>query len=414
MRKLMLSMAALPLLVGGLSISASADDGINVLDNVKLSGELRPRYEYADVKDNGKDAGQALTSRIKLVASSDRFFGIDNLNVNLGIIDVYDFGWHEYNSGYNGQTDYDKIIDPNYAMLSNADINYKVGKTILHAGRSQVNLDNQRFIGTVGWRQLERSYDTVYVADNSVENLSLLAAWVYGLQGVAAGPKTDTNSVLLHATYKVMPELTITAYDYMIANFADTYGVALTGKAKTGDIKLNYRAEYAIQSDATMDIHGGEGKADASYYNLDLGANISGIIAGVNYEYMSGGEDKADGTKQTFTTPLGTNHKFNGWADVYLGGHAGTGLIDMNAKVGYTAKGLGKALIVYHQFLADEEVAGKDDMGSEIDVLYANKVPGFKNVSGLLKGAWFSGGDIGQTNDVTKFWAMLDYKFSTK
>ena len=48
MRKLLLSMAALPLVVGGLSVNASADDGINILDNLKLQGEIRPRYEGVD------------------------------------------------------------------------------------------------------------------------------------------------------------------------------------------------------------------------------------------------------------------------------------------------------------------------------------------------------------------------------
>ena len=413
----MLSMAALPLLVGGLSVTAGADEGISIMDNVKLSGEIRPRYEYADVDNNDKDAGQALTARIKLVASTDKFFGIDNLNMNLGIIDVYDFGWHEYNSLYNGQTDYDVIVDPKYAMLSNADINYKIGKTVLHAGRSQVNLDNQRFIGTVGWRQLERSYDTVYVADNSVENLNLLAAWVYGIQGVKAGPKADTNSVLLHASYKVMPELTITAYDYMIASFADTYGAALTGKVNAGGAKLSYRAEYAMQSDATMEIHGAKGKADADYFNLDLGANISGVIAGANYEFMSG----ADGDKTTFTPLLGTNHKFNGWADeFFVAKKPEGGLNDMNFRLGYKAKGFGKVLAVYHDFSADTKMdngAGgtTDDLGSEIDFLYANKVPGLNNVSLLLKGALYSKGKAaGWTNDKSVYWAQLDYKFATK
>ncbi len=430
----MLSMAAVPLLVGGLSVSASAADGINILDGLKLKGEIRPRYEYAEVKDNGKDAGQAFTARTKLVASSDKLFGVDNLSANVGIISVNNFGWNEYDSKYNdangnpvynpGAGNYDAIKDPQYAMISNADINYKINKTLLHAGRSQVNLDNQRFIGTVGWRQLERSYDTVFVADNSVENLNLLAAWVYGLQGVGAGPTADTNSILLHGSYKVMDELTVTAYDYMIANLSDTYGIALTGKIKAGDVKLSYRVEYAQQSDPTMEIHDpGDIKADASYYNLDLGANISGVIVGANYEFLSG----ADNDKTAFNPALGTNHKFNGWADMFfVSQNPEGGLIDFNGRIGYKAKGFGKVLAVYHQFTADTKMANidggtTDDLGSEIDFLYTNKVPGVKNLSLLLKGALYSKGKAynngdgkSWTNDKTVYWAQLDYKFSTK
>ncbi len=416
MKRLMLSMAAVPLLVSGLSVSASAADGINILDNVKVSGQIRPRYEYADVKDNDLDAGQAFTSRVKLNASAG-LFGVEGLNANVGLIGVYDFGWRGENGFYQAADGEpvanDKVVDPATGMLSNLEVTYAVNKTLFHAGRGQVNLDNQRFIGTVGWRQLERSYDTVFVADSTIPNLSVLAAYVYGFEGVVSNAQAKTATVLLHANYKVMDELSVTAYDYMIANFADIYGAALTGKVPAGPAKISYRAEYAQEADNTM-TYGSEGPdndVDAYYYNIDVSANVSGLIVGADYEFMSGADGK---DKTTFVSPLGTNHKFNGWADVYLGGHAGTGLIDMNGKIGYAAKGFGKVLAVYHQFVADVDVAGQDDMGSEIDVLYANAIPGVKGLKGLLKGAFFSGGDIGQTNDVQKFWVQLDYKFATK
>jgi len=298
MKRLLLSMAAMPLMVGGLSVSASANDGINILNDVKVKGQIRPRYEYAEVKDNSKDAGNAFTTRTHLVVTAG-LLGVENLTTTIGLQSVNNFGYTNYNSTANGNTQYDVIKDPNFAMLSEASLDYTVDKTVLHVGRSQVNLDNQRFIGTVGWRQVERSYDTVYAANSSVKNLSLLAAYVYGFQGVGASPTTNSNSVLLHAAYTVMPELKVTAYDYMLAASQrslgasgpvgmDTYGLALTGKINAG-AKLSYRAEYAKQSDATLGYGSDDkGKADADYYNLDLGANISGILAGVNYEVLSG------------------------------------------------------------------------------------------------------------------------------
>jgi len=419
MKRLTLSLLAAPLLVGGLSTTASAADGISILDNVKVNGQIRPRYEYADV-DNNLDAGQALTSRIKLNASAN-LLDIDGLTTNIGLIGVYDFGWRSENGFYQSAdgnpVENNKVVDPATAMLSNLELNYTTGKTTFHAGRGQVNLDNQRFIGTVGWRQLERSYDTVFVANNSIENLSVLAAWVYAYEGVAGTAKNDTNSILLHASYKVMDELTVTLYDYMLASIHDTYGIALTGKIKTDGAKISYRAEYAMQTDATMEIHDQEANADASYYNLDIGANLSGVIVGANYEFLSG----ASGNDTAFSTPLGTNHKFNGWADVFLFGTGGYGLNDMNLRVGYAAKGFGKVLAVYHQYTADVDGttatgSKSDDLGSEIDVLYANGIPGVKNLKGLVKAAFFSGGDIQgfADTDVTKFWVQLDYKFATK
>jgi len=405
MKKIMMSAIALSAIMGSAS-TVSAADGINVLDGVKLNGQIRPRYEYADVDNNDKDAGQALTTRIKLNASSN-LFGVDGLNANVGLIGVYDTGWTSENGFMNGGQN-DKIVDPSAAMLSNLEATYTIDKTTLHAGRGQVNLDNQRFIGTVGWRQLERSYDTLFVANNSVKDLNLLAAWVYGFEGVAGTATNDTNSILLHGSYKAMDALTVTAYAYMLASINDTYGVAATGKFNAVDTKFNYRAEFAMQSDATMEIHDAEANADAMYMNFDLGANISGILLGANYEFQSG----ADGSDTAFITPLGTNHKFNGWADAFLSNTShNNGLIDMNARVGYKAKGFGKVLGVFHKF--DADTGSNTDLGSEFDALYANKIPGLNNVTGLVKMAYYMAGETGSGHeqDITKAWVQLNYKF---
>jgi hypothetical protein len=195
-------------------------------------------------------------------------------------------------------------------------------------------------------------------------------------------------------------------------------------------VKLDYRAEYAMQGDPSMEIHthGADvvdpltglwvaKKVDADYYNLDLGANISGVIVGANYEFQSGTSmTDTSGKNKTFTTPLATGHKFNGWADKFLATPTG-GLVDFNARLGYKAKGFGKLLAVYHEFTADQNMVDvngikTDDLGSEIDAVYVNKIPGVKNLTGMLKYADYSKGKVaGYDKDTTKFWAQLDYKF---
>ena len=430
MKKIVMSAVALTAIMSA-PTALSAEDGINILDDLVFDAQIRPRYEMVDNNDKDLSNANAMTVRTKLKVTAN-LLGVDGLSASVGLISVNNFGSNEYNwngtNNYDGLKKYSTVMDPQRAMLSNAEVTYTIDKTTLHAGRGQVNLDNQRFIGTVGWRQLERSYDTVYLANNSIENLSVLAAWVYGYQGVFDLPTVDTNSVLLHAAYKVADPLTITAYDYMLANIHDTYGLALTGKVKMDAIALDYRAEYAKQGDASMKIHGGvvdattgfltNAKADADYYNLDLGANISGLLVGVNYEVLSGAN--ATGTETAFSTPLATGHKFNGWADMFLGTPAG-GLEDANVRLGYKAKGLGKLLAVYHDFSTNTNIMNdvnglpSDDLGSELDVVYANKIPGVKGLSGLLKYADFSKGKIaGYDKDKQVFWAQLDYKFSTK
>ena len=173
MKKIIMSAVALTAIMGSVNV-ASAADGINIFSDVKVKGQIRPRAEYVDVTDNGRDKGAALTARTHLVVSAG-LLGVENLSATVGIQSVNNFGYTHYDSKANGQDQYEVIKDPNFAMLSEASLNYKTGKTALHAGRSQLNLDNQRFIGTVGWRQLERSYDTVSATDNSIENLKIFA-----------------------------------------------------------------------------------------------------------------------------------------------------------------------------------------------------------------------------------------------
>ncbi len=73
MKRLLLSLAAMPLILGGMSVCASADDGINVLSNVKFSGEIRPRYEYVDAQNSGKEIANAFTARTTLGVGADLF-----------------------------------------------------------------------------------------------------------------------------------------------------------------------------------------------------------------------------------------------------------------------------------------------------------------------------------------------------
>ncbi len=410
MKKVTMSAVALTAIFGSMSSLSAADaqSGVGIFNDAKFSGEIRPRYEYADV-DNDVDAGNAFTARTHLKAKAN-LLGVDGLSTTIGIQSVNNFGSNSYNSTDNKAVQYDKIVDPQFAMLSEASLDYSVGKTTMHAGRSKVNLDNQRFIGTVGWRQNERSYDTVYVANSDVEDLTLLAAYVYGYQGVKANNTADTSSILLNAKYKIMDELTVTAYDYMLASIHDTMGVALTGNIDAG-IKLSYRAEYAMQQDATMKYQDVNTTADATYMNFDLGANISGILIGGNYEVLSGSDSNG---KTKFTTPLGTNHKFNGWADMFLSTPNG-GLADLNARLGYKTKGFGKLLGVYHMFSADTAMATSsgtgNDLGSEIDVVYVNAIPGVKNLKGLVKFASYSKGEVEGYANKQVAWLQLDYKF---
>lgn len=405
MKKITLSaVAVLTLLPNVLSA-----DGFNLFSDAKFNGEIRPRYENVSVEDSTKKDADAFSVRATLGMEA-KLLGIDGLSMKVDGTTVQSIGAENYNSSTNGHTGYEIVKDPETTRFSQAYLQYKVGKTTAKAGRQIINLDNERFVGSVDWRQMMQSFDAAVISDSTFTNLTLTSAYVWGIKGITNLPVTDTDSLILNGSYKVNDMLKITAYDYMLSSLHDTMGLALTGNVPVSIAKIDYRAEYAHQGDASRDTTGGvtNAQADATYYNLDALANVSGILAGVGYEFLSG---KSNATETAFQTPLATLHKFNGWADKFLTTPSG-GLCDTSVTVGYTAPGLGKAMIVYHDFETDVAMAGKSDLGSEWDALYTNAIPGIKGLSGLAKAAYYQGGDVATyTKDVTKIWLQLTYKF---
>ena len=400
---------ATAMLIGVSSVSAQAADGIDLVNNVKVKGEIRPRYEMVD-QDNATPNANAFTNRLTIGASAD-LGGTDWLSAYAEMTNVSSLNDNYRDLANNNGANHSIVADPDQTRLTQSYIDVKLDKTLIRVGRQMINLDNQRFVGAVAWRQMPQTFDAYLITNNSIKDLNLAAAYVTGVNTIFAdgGPKVDsfdTRTLLLNASYKVSDALKATAYAYMIGSTSDTYGLSLTGKMAVSDgVKVNYRAEYATQNDSSIDNSGmGEAKADADYYNLNLGMNMSGILAGVNYEVQSG----ASGSDTTFKTPLGTNHKFNGWADLFLNTPA-AGLEDLNLMVGYKAKGFGVAKVVYHDFQSD---VGNTDYGTEVDFLYKNKVPGVKNLTGMLKAAAYDADSFGV--DTEKVWLMLSYKFASK
>lgn len=394
---------AMMMSVGTVSAQA-ADDGISVFDNIKVKGELRPRYEMVD-ENNAKPNANALTNRAVVGISAD-LFNTDGLSTYIEMTDIHALNPNNYD-GKDGAGNPNSIVaDPEQTRMTQSYLDYKYGKTKLRYGRQMFNIDNLRFIGAVAWRQMPQTYDATTIFNNSIEGLDLMASYVTKANGVTLGVN-NSDIGILHAKYKVSDALTVTGYGYLVENLGDTYGIALTGKTKAGDIGLSYRAEYAMMGDASMTEtpSATQKNADADYYNLELGMNMSGILAGINYEVQSG-DNTADGVNNTFSTPYGTNHKFNGFADKFLGTPA-QGLADANIMLGYKSKDFGLLKAIYHDFSSDVDSV---DYGTELDLVYKRAIPGLKNVVGLLKYADYDADAF--SVDTQKFWVQLDYKFS--
>ncbi len=408
------------------SVTAQAE-GIKVFDDIKFNGELRPRYQMTDYDATTASKGHTFTNRTNLNFSA-KLLEVDGLKATVELNSVNDFNTLD-------QHDKDLAGEKDVAKMTQAKIEYSTSGANLTVGRSTTNLDNQRFIGSVGWKQNFQTLDLVSVGYTN-DGLDLFAAYVYGInaigddgngeQGIyyginegtgaiiAAGgtDSGETNSAIINASFKVMDPLKVTAYAYMLGSISDTYGVALTGTTKIEDLGINYRAEYAMQTDASLETKNyGKADRDSSYVNLELGLNFKGILAGLNYEVLGeGNAGGLNGKAAAFQTPLATKHKFNGWADLFLI-TPDAGLVDTNVMLGYNAKEYGVAKAIYHTFDTDR---GSLNYGDELDLIYTNKVPGLAGVNGMIKAAFYDGGDTaaGKDKDVSKIWLMMDYKFS--
>ncbi len=409
LRLSVLAAAMSPLLGLGLSQTAIAADSIaDALKEGDTVVSLRLRYENVDADDKDdstQDGSDAITLKTRLTYTSGDFKGF---GMTLELDDVTSLKSVNYPDGVNSGENGPAIVDPEGTGVNQVYLSYKVADTTVRYGRQRILLDNQRFVGGVGWRQNEQTYDAVSVSNSSVKNLTVFAAHIYNLDGIK-NTNADHDTNLLNVGYKT-PVGKVSAYYYDVEDetknttldsgtASKTLGVRFAGNTKAGDVKFHYTAEFAKQSE------GHNSKSyDAKYNHLMGGISVAGVTAKIGRESLGADEDAGVG----FNTPLATKHKFQGWTDKALTTPA-SGIDDVYISVGTKISGV-KLLGVYHQFDANEGVNDGDKYGSEIGFVVATKLD---NGIGLhLKYADFRKGDntVG-INDTTKLWLTSTYKF---
>ena len=124
----------------------------------EVSAQFRYRLENAD-QDNALKTATASTLRSRLTLQSGSWFHTKAL---IELDNVSSIGGERYNSGVNANSHYSAITDPTGTDINQAALlftPYKNSQFTL--GRQRINLQNQRFIGSVGWRQNEQTFDGV-------------------------------------------------------------------------------------------------------------------------------------------------------------------------------------------------------------------------------------------------------------
>lgn len=394
--------------LGAITSPAAAKVGgpVEISEGVTLDPifNARVRYEGVD-QDNALQDADAVTIRTRagIELATSGFSVLAEAEATLAVVE-------DFNSTTNGNGGiFSVVADPENIELNRLQLKYAnkdFGQVTV--GRQRINLDDQRFVGAVGWRQNEQTFDAVSAKVTALKPVTLEGAYSNSQRtifGVDAGPRTafDGDFVFLGAGAKLGP-VKVKAFSYLIdydvtepvvGNSNQTYGAAIWGKFKLGDkASVAVRARYARQ----QDFGSNPNNFSNDYIDGWAALTFSGITAAVGYENL--GSDSGVG----FRTPLATLHKFNGFADIFLN-TPGAGLEDKYVKLAGKIPILGgaKASVTYHNF--DSDVGGIS-YGSEIDATFGFKIKPF-NI--LFKYANYNADTFAV--DTEKFWFQIAYGF---
>lgn len=389
--------------------SQSVDDILKTMvTEGKVSLNIRGRAEIADQK--GFETSQAYTERTRLGFTTGEYNGI---YFHIDFEDIRAADDSLYNAaGTNGQPTKTVIADPVDTELNQlfANFNFEDLNTTVRVGRQRVKLDDDRFIGNVGWRQNEQTFDSVVVVHTPNEHFSAIYGYIWDINRIF-GPDADldleSDSHVIHLSYDDATFGKITGFAYLLsvdglpaaaALSSDTYGVRYEAtrnlKGDPDGPKLNYVLSWATQSDA------GDNTTDyrADYYLIDIKLINDGWYVGGAWEVLG-----SDDGMTSFQTPLATGHAFNGWADVFLTTPA-DGLEDIYVYLGGDLPGGYKGKAVYHWFDPED---GSREFGEEIDAVVSKKLS--ENATVLAKYAYYNGEAV--FADRVKFWLQLTLNY---
>ena len=390
--------------LAGLAASAACADGLEpVVGAVRESKpliDLRLRSESVDQDGMAKDA-EALTLRARLGLETGKAW-------NTSLLAEGDFIWpleSRYNSTVNGKTAYPVVADAETYELNRLQLtNTSIADTTVTFGRQRINLDDQRFVGNVGWRQNEQTYDGLRVVNKSVKNLTVDVTYfdqvnrVFGKDSPVG--RYNGDNYLANVSYQ-LPVGKLTGFAYLTdfeeapRDSAETLGVRFTGEKPVNVVKVTWVASWARQTErANNPLDFAE-----DFYTLELTGTFRQYSLGAGYEVLEGNGVRG------FSTPLATLHKFDGWADKFLTTPP-NGLERRYVTLGYTKKGLGildtlTANAVYHKFDSNRLNL---DYGSEVDLQVQAK---YQRFNLLLKYADYNADRF--ATDTNKYWMELDY-----
>ena len=390
-------------------LCAQEPGGSDLKDRLIL--DTRVRFESVDQQWGG-DA-DALTLRARLGFESEDYDGFQFLIEGefSGSADSGDFDAYPGAAGTPGKA---VIADGKTAELNRAQIKYSSGDFTAILGRQRIILDNARFVGNLGWRQNEQTYDAATFVYKPSAQSQLVYAYVdrvqriFGSEAVAtAQRRLNTEAHVVNFNYKPDESSQYGLYLYDLGvKTAPGASSSTLGGFYQGSVDLENgwnmtsRFEYAKQFDNSTSPASADFSLD--YLHAFVSGKKDALTLGFGWEILDG-----DGARG-FSTPLATLHAFNGWADVFLATPA-LGLDDKYVWAGYKFDASKSAKLVYHQFESDRGGIG---YGDEVDLVFGWKLSDAATLT--AKYANYNGkrtGPGGLKIDRSKLWLQVDYKY---
>ena len=369
--------------------------------------DARLRYEAVSQDGLAKDA-QALTLRTRLGYETAAIHGFKLLAEaeNVTALD------ERYNSQVNGKTTYPVVADPETTQLNRLQLSWSGpisagGSGGATVGRQRLILDNARFVGNVGFRQTEQTFDAITLVYRPSPRLTLTYAYLDKVHrilgdGHAQGSWRSDSHIAQLAARTAIGQVSASAYLLDFANApaqsSATYDIRLTGSRPVSpDLSITYEAQYARQSDYA------NSPTDFTLDYLALGAGLKSKVSAVTLSV-----ERLDGDgRRGFQTPLATLHAFQGWADVFLTTPA-NGVRDLaltaSTNVTHSKAHPVKLQAALHRF---DTADGDAKLGDEMNL--AISAPLTPKLSVELAAAAFNG-DQPAFRDRTKLWLTLAYK----
>ncbi len=368
---------------------------------VDLQVATRLRYEMVD-QPNLPDEANAVTARARVGAEFSAW-GIKLLVEGEGTGALV----NDYNDTlpFNGAEPYPVVADPENIELNRLQLSYVSNGSGVTVGRQRINMGNQRFVGAVGWRQNEQTFDAIrgQLKTGPVSFDAVLASSQRTIFGDHSPNGHFDGTLFLGNVVLDLPVVDATAFTYLLdyetrlAMSSQTYGLTVSAAIPVGGMAFNASATVATQEDAG----GNPTNYRTEYLQAELGTTLAGFTVSVAFEELG-----SDHGVASFQTPLATLHAFQGWADLFLTTPA-NGVRDYYAtvrrQVAVPALGNVTAQVAYHEF---DSAYGGLSYGSEWDASLGFRVGPFNIVA-----KYANYDSDGFAVDTQKFWLQAEWGF---